>query len=93
MISTSVGGVVVASVKLAACPEPKLSIYHGEDYLKENENLKIIVDKDRWGYTICLCIYNVTTELAGELSLIATNTVGSDKCLMFIEVVGRHKII
>ncbi|KAI6190035.1 hypothetical protein M3Y97_00073100 [Aphelenchoides bicaudatus] len=92
MISTSVGGVVVASVKLMASPEPKLSIYHGEDYMEESENLKIIVDKDRWAYTICLCIYNVSAQLSGQLSLVATNELGSDKCLLFIDVSDAGKL-
>jgi hypothetical protein len=57
--------------------------------MKESENLKIIVDKDKCVYTICLCIYNVTADFNGQISLVATNEHGSDKCLIFLDVDGK----
>lgn len=42
--------------------------------MQESENLKIIVDKDKWAYTICLCIYNVSPQLSGQLSLVKSSS-------------------
>jgi hypothetical protein len=55
--------------------------------MEESENLKIIVDKDKWAYTICLCIYNVTAQLAGQLSLVAERL---DVPLLML-LLGRYK--
>jgi hypothetical protein len=63
-------------------------MYHGKDYLEENDNMKIIIDKDKWAYTICLCIYNVTMALAGKITIVATNECGSDETVLFIDVEG-----
>lgn len=70
-----------------------MSIYRGEDYMEESENMKIIVDNDKFAYTICLCIYNITADLAGQISLVASNEHGSDKCLLFIDVAGTFYFI
>ncbi|KAI6186493.1 hypothetical protein M3Y98_00138600 [Aphelenchoides besseyi] len=91
LIECSKGGVVVASVKCMACPEPKLSIYHNGDFMEENELMRVIVDKDKCVYTICLCLYRITPDMGGKISLVATNEVGSDETTIFIDVKGSCK--
>ncbi|KAI6213449.1 hypothetical protein M3Y94_00151500 [Aphelenchoides besseyi] len=92
LIECNKGGVVVASVKCMACPEPKLSIYHNGDFMEENESMRVIVDKDKCVYTICLCLYRITPEMGGKISLVATNEVGSDETTIFIDVKDTQKV-
>ena len=51
----------------------------------------MIVDKNETNYTICLCIYSITPDLAGKITLCATNEVASDECSIFINVTGERR--
>jgi hypothetical protein len=52
--------------------------------MEESDNMKIIVDKDKFAYTICLCMYNVTPALAGQMTLVASN----EMVIFFNRLVG-----
>uniref|UniRef100_A0A914PAY8 Immunoglobulin I-set domain-containing protein n=1 Tax=Panagrolaimus davidi TaxID=227884 RepID=A0A914PAY8_9BILA len=87
-ITAKKGQSLVVKLKLMANPEPRMSIYRNEAYMEEDDRINIIVEKDKYLYTMILMIDSVDQTFEGEITFVATNEHGHDEAKVILNIEG-----
>uniref|UniRef100_A0A915ERH3 Ig-like domain-containing protein n=1 Tax=Ditylenchus dipsaci TaxID=166011 RepID=A0A915ERH3_9BILA len=85
-INVSNGERMMIRLRLYANPEPRMSIYQNQDYMQDDDNIHIFVDKENFLYSIFLIVDKVDESWDGQkLTFIATNEHGLDEASVFVK--------
>uniref|UniRef100_A0A914Y9T4 Immunoglobulin I-set domain-containing protein n=1 Tax=Panagrolaimus superbus TaxID=310955 RepID=A0A914Y9T4_9BILA len=85
-ITAKKGQNLVVKLKLMSNPEPKMSIYRNEAYMEEDDRINIIVEKDKYLYTMILMIDSIDQTFEGEITFVATNEHGHDEAKVILNI-------
>lgn len=67
-----------------------MSIYRNEEYMEEDDRVNIIVEQDKYLYTMILMINGIDQTFEGELTFIATNEHGHDESKVLLNIEGTQ---
>ncbi|KAI1719915.1 immunoglobulin i-set domain-containing protein [Ditylenchus destructor] len=103
-LNVECGQKMIIKLRLYANPEPRvcfkifiipttfqfqLSVYKGEDFMHEDENVHVIIERDQLLYSILLLVDATDESWDGQkLTFVATNEHGFDKAVVMVKMIS-----
>ena len=67
----------------------QLSVYKGEDFMHEDENVHVLIERDKLLYSILLLVDATDESWDGQkLTFIATNEHGFDEAVVTVKIIA-----